>query len=607
MSLLDDLLGGDEPQVQTAPSRPAGAALSSGAILAVDVGNVYTRAVLLDVVDGQFRFVSRGEAPTTDGPPYHDIVEGVRRAIGQISSATGRTILDERVQLIMPERSEFLGVTGFAATASAGKSIRAVLVGLVPDVSLASGRRAAESTYVQVVDTFSLADGRSPEAQIADFLEAEPDMVLIVGGTDGGAVDSLRNQIRTIGLASELMEAQFRPTVLYAGNRDLQDDVQEYLGETIGMRVLVADNVRPSLEVEQLDGAQAQLAALYHTQKSENTGGFSEIGSWTRDGVYPTAHGFSRTVHILSQLLGENVLGIDLGSASTAVAASINGVHYLNVFDDLGVGHSAGEFLSQTRPEALLRWLSSEIKSPDEVPNYIWTKSLHPHIVPSTVQELDIEYAMTREIIRRAVAGARTSWRDVRGRGLLPPFETILLSGSVLTRAPNDGWGALLALDALLPVGITRLMLDPYGLAPALGTVASMNPAAVVQVFDTGAFIDLGMVISTSGRARQGEVVLRGSLKPEGTSQARPFEVRYGSIARIPLERGVRAELTLQPRNVQIETAQKRPPRRMNITGGELGLVVDARGRPWRFPRRAEDRRNMLSDWQNSMAGEQGS
>jgi hypothetical protein len=156
MTLFEDTQASDEPRLGAAEP---GASISSGAILAVDIGHVYTRAVLLDVVDGQFRFVSRGESPSTDRSPYNDVFEGVRRAIQEISAATGRQILDEHAQLIMPERSEFLGVSQFAATASAGKPIRAVLVGLVPDVSLMSGRRAAESTYMQV-DMFSLADRR---------------------------------------------------------------------------------------------------------------------------------------------------------------------------------------------------------------------------------------------------------------------------------------------------------------------------------------------------------------------------------------------------------------------------------------------------------------
>jgi hypothetical protein len=286
------------------------------------------------------------------------------------------------------------------------------------------------------------------------------------------------------------------------------------------------------------------------------------------------------------------------------VAASVRGGHYLNVFDTLGMGHSVRQALTLFRPETLTRWLTFEPRQADEVADYVLNKALHPHTVPADPFELEIEYAVAREIIRRAVLGARVTWRDVRRRGLLPSFGTILIGGSSLTRAPNDGWAALVTLDALLPVGMTRLLLDPYGLAPALGSIAPTHPAAVVQVLDTGAFIDLGTIISVSGRARMGDIVLRGSVKPEGVSRPEVFEVEYGSVVTVPLGRGVSAELTLQPRFVDVQMDGKRV-RRTTITGGELGLIIDARGRPWRFPRNSEERRNLMRKWQQSMAGEE--
>jgi hypothetical protein len=594
MSLFD-LMDNESPAVSQPESAPR-RATPMGAILVLDVGNVHTRAVLFDMVDGQYRFVARGEAPTTSGPPWHDVSEGVRHALDEIMAATGRQLLDHEHQLIIPEKGEFLGVTLFEATASAGKAIRTVLVGLVPDVSLASGRRAAESTYLQLVDTISLADRRPPEQQIDAIIRSEPDMILIVGGTDDGAVDSLLQQVRTVGLAARLIERQFRPVVLFAGNKNLQDEIREGLGEGIGMRVVTADNVRPKLDVEQLDSAQQKLAALYHAQKSSSAG-FADMGSWTKEGIQPTAHGFSRMIGVLGELYKHDVLGIDLGSATTTVAASVGGVTYLNVLPNLGIGHSAREAVALLKPESMVRWLTRDLRHPDELRDYVSNKELFPHTVPSDLFELELEYAIAREIIRRGVAQARLTWRDVRRRGLLPPFGTILLSGSALTRTPHDGWSALIGLDALLPVGVTRLLIDPYNLAVSLGVVVRNNPTAVVQVMDTGAFYDLGSVVSLTGRARKGETVLRGSYKLEGSKEQHPFEVDFGTVVTLPIPQGVQADVSLRPRNMQIETGETR----LNVLGGDLGLIIDARGRPWRFPRDAKERHEMLRGWQNAL------
>jgi sugar (pentulose or hexulose) kinase len=42
-------------------------------ILAIDVGATVTRAVLFDVVEGQYRFVASGQAPSTAEAPFKDI------------------------------------------------------------------------------------------------------------------------------------------------------------------------------------------------------------------------------------------------------------------------------------------------------------------------------------------------------------------------------------------------------------------------------------------------------------------------------------------------------------------------------------------------------
>ncbi len=599
MSLLSQLLEEEKAASGQRQEQPQ----FSGAILAVDIGSVHTRAILLDMVDGMYRFVARGEAPTTAGYPWNNALVGVQHVIRQITEATGRVLLDESGTLIIPEENAFSGVGGFVATSSGGKPIRAVLFGLMPDVSLISGRRAAASAYISLIDTFHLGDPRTPEQQIDALLKADADLVLIVGGTDGGAVASMRKQIGTIALAFSLMDSTARPTVLYAGNRDLAGEVEDK-GDEVGMRVLIADNVRPTLDTEHLDDAQAQLASLFHQQKSRNTPGINEVGSWTEDGVFPTAHGFSRFIHALGVLRGQSVLGVDLGSGSTSVAAYLSEERYLNVFGYLGMGHAANQALNHIRPENLIRWLTFTPERPEVIVDYVWNKSLYPHVIPSSPQELEIEYALARELTRHAVLSARQSWRNARQQGLLPHFDTIVLSGSTLTCTPSMDWSALLALDALLPVGISRVLLDPWGIATALGMIAPHSPQAFVQTLETGAFIDLGTVISISGRARRSEIVLRGSLRSEDTVKGEPFEVRCGTITTIPLAYGQQAELTLQPRRGEIEGMSRR---RFNVTGGELGLIIDARGRPWRFPRDDEERRSLMREWQQAITRERPS
>jgi hypothetical protein len=64
-------------------------------ILALDCGSLFTRALLVDRIEGEYRLVARGDAPTTAGPPWSDLMAGVRQALAQITAVTGRRLVDE--------------------------------------------------------------------------------------------------------------------------------------------------------------------------------------------------------------------------------------------------------------------------------------------------------------------------------------------------------------------------------------------------------------------------------------------------------------------------------------------------------------------------------
>jgi len=165
--------------------------VDADSLLAVDVGTVTTRASLFDVVEGCYRFVAAGQAPTTAAAPFKDVSEGVRLAIENLQIITGRTLLDDTHHLLMPTQ-EGKGVDSFAATLSAGPTLKTVVVGLLDDVSVESAQRLARTAYTRIVDTIQMNDKRKMEEQIDALVRINPDLVLIAGGTDDGATRSVQ-------------------------------------------------------------------------------------------------------------------------------------------------------------------------------------------------------------------------------------------------------------------------------------------------------------------------------------------------------------------------------------------------------------------------------
>jgi hypothetical protein len=378
--------------------------------------------------------------------------------------------------------------------------------------------------------------------------------------------------------------------------------MRRQIEEGADIDVIFAENVRPSLDEERLGNTKAHLARLFQTFRASGTNGFSEVRVWSETGLLPTARVFGRAIHFMGQRADWDVLGVDIGSATCAVATSLGSELALKVHDDLGVGHSARGVLEHIEPKHLARWLTSEDEQEAEhaAVNHVWNKWLFPNTVPQTPEELELELALAREVLRVALMKARESWLGGAAEGQLPHFGEIVASGGVLGYAPRPGDSALVMLDALQPVGATQLWLDAHGVAAALGSAAPLDIRAVIEVIETGGFLNLGTAICPTGRARSGQVILRAHLAPEGEPE-QSVNVRAGSIVVLPLRPGLPARLTLRPRGIDI--GLPRSARNLDVVGGALGVIIDARGRPLRIPRSASTRREVMREWRAALLG----
>jgi hypothetical protein len=568
-------------------------------LLAVDVGSVHTRASLFDVVDNQYRLVATGRSLSTATTPLLDISEGVRMALDQVQTVTGRRLLDEQDSLIMPSTSDGAGVDVFIATSSAGPRLRAILVGLTPGVSLESGRRLAEATYLELVEEIGLSDRRKDEEQIDLILAARPDLILIVGGTDGGANASVLRLVDSVALAAGIRPGSAAPRVLFAGNRQLGAEIVERFADRTS--VSLAPNVRPGLEGADLTPARNRLAEVIAEMHAAKVSGFDELRQWSGGFMMLSADAFGRVIRHLSTIYDprRGVLGVDIGASHTTVAAAFAGDLRLSVRSDLGLGAPLPSLLRYASMESILRWLPTDITE-DVARDYIFNKSLQPATIPMERDELHLEFALARQVLVTALNQARLGWpknRNGGGVSWLPPMEPILAGGGVLSRAPRPGYAALALLDALQPGGISTLVLDPHSLAPALGAAAAVQPMVTVHVLESGSFVSLGTVVSPVGGGKPGRPVARLKLEREGTAVVEG-EVRLGQLVVLPLGPGEVGKLTIRPQH-GFDVGFGAPGRAgvMRVTGGAVGLIIDARGRPLVLPRDEGRRRELNQKW----------
>ncbi len=582
------------------------ALIDSDSLLVVDVGSVSTRAILFDVVDGRYRFVALGAAPTTARAPYRNISEGVRMALDRIQNITGRTLIGPDEQLIMPAAANGSGVDRFAATLSAGEPLKVVVMGLLDDISLESARRLAATTYSNIIGTFGLNDRRKTEARINALLSLRPDLVVAAGGTDGGASQSVLKLLEAVGLANYLQSPEQRPEVLFAGNQALKDEIESSLGGVTNLHF--SPNLRPTLDAEQIEGPQADLAQLALHIRSRQFQGVDELGRWAKGALLPTASAFGRIMRFMSKVHATRkaVLGLDLGASAATVAAAYDGDLALSVFPQFGLGNSLLNGLDPAALRAIARWLTLEI-SEDDLRDYLYYKAIYPTNLPASAEDMAIEQALACYAMQGALKQAARSFpvsAAPLAEGLLPAFEPIIATGSVLTQAPNLAQSALLLLNGIQPIGITTMVLDQNQIMASLGVAAAVNPTLVVQVLDSNSLAHLGTVIAPVGNAKFGTPILRLKITYENNQEA-SLEVKQGSLEMLPLPLGQMAKLQLQPLH-RYDIGMGAPGRGggLRVMGGALGLIIDARGRPLQMPEDLARRQDLFKKWLWNLGGQ---
>jgi hypothetical protein len=135
-----------------------------------------------------------------------------------------------------------------------------------------------------------------------------------------------------------------------------------------------------------------------------------------------------------------------------------------------------------------------------------------------------------------------------------------------------------------------------------LGAAAERNNYLPVQVIDSGAFIGVGTVISLVASANYGDAILRAKLTYADGTEARA-DVKFGGLEILPLPSGQSARLSLHP--LSRAEAGLGPGRSgtVTVTGGALGVIIDARGRPLQLPSDPVRRRELIKKWYYTVGG----
>lgn len=417
-------------------------------VTCVDVGSTFTKAVAIE--DGHL--IGSADHRTTSDT---DVLIGLDAAV----AATG----------VRPDE--------LLVCSSAGGGLRLAVIGYERLVTAQAGYRVGLSAGAKVVH---IAAGRLDQAALSELRAAKPDVVLLVGGTDGGDEETITHN------ATRLAKARWRVPVVLAGNADCRSTLESVLADG-GVPVTSAANVLPAIGVLDPGPARAAIREVFlkHVIGGKKLSKGPRFASLVR-GATPDL--VLTGVELLARQVEGDLLVVDVGGATTDVYSVLNPsgevgeaevagvlVAARTVEGDLGMRWSAPGVVAAAELERLTT--STNLKEAVEL--LASDPSLASHPADEEIAGLAVAVALRRHARGEAVeaGGPRRGGRDLRA------VQLVVGSGGVLRHQP------LGRAQNILSVGLEdaaggyplprepRIVVDTWYVLAAGGLLAVEHPA----------------------------------------------------------------------------------------------------------------------------------
>lgn len=595
-------------------------------IVATDCGSTTTKAILIEYKDGEYRLTTRGEAPTTVEAPIEDVTKGVLNAITELSELSGRKLLTDDGKIISPATGTE-GADIYISTSSAGGGLQMMVAGVVRSMTAESAERAALGAGAIVMDVIASNDKRLPHEQIERIRHLRPDMILLAGGIDGGAITHVVELAELISAADPKprLGSSYHLPVIYAGNNAAEGAIKDTLAKKVDLKV--TPNLRPVLERENLLPAREEIHNLFLEHVMQQAPGYGKLMSWVDAPIMPTPGAVGKIIKTIADIQNIEAVGVDIGGATTDIFSvfrpegSEEGVFNRTVSANLGMSYSISNVFAEATLPNVMRWTPLRMDERD-LRNRVKNKMIRPTTIPQSMEELIFEQALAREALRLAFIQHKNFATSLKGvqqqRTIADAFsqagsggtivnmmtlDMLIGSGGVLSHAPRRNQSAAMMIDAFEPEGITRLAVDSIFMMPQLGVLSEVHPTAATEVFDKDCLIHLGTCVAPAGEMKKaGLDVLNYDITfPDGTKHK--GVLKHGDMKLIELGVGsddlpLKAKAVLEPAQRTLDVgAGPGAKLETEIHGGVVGIVLDGRGRPLVISEDEETRVADLQRW----------
>jgi len=267
------------------------------AYLLIDFGSTYTKLTLVDI-DSEL-IIATSKAITTVETNIMDGFEAAYRILNY-------------------DKNKISIVKKLACSSAAG-GLKMVTLGLVPELTVEAGKRAALGAGARVLKTYSYEISND---EIEEIKQMKVDIILLSGGTDGGNKKVIIENAKKIA-------ANFRNIpIIVAGNKCANDEIKVIFDEQ-NIHYIVTENVMPKLNEINVIPVREKIREIFMKNiiKSKGMDGAEAF----IDGILmPTPAAVLKASEILSKGtsklpgIGE-VIVVDIGGATTDVHSLAEG------------------------------------------------------------------------------------------------------------------------------------------------------------------------------------------------------------------------------------------------------------------------------------------
>ena len=449
------------------------------AVLLIDFGSTYTKVTAVDL--DEEKLLGTADSFTTI---QTDINDGLEDAMRKLREKIGPVEFEAR----------------YACSSAAG-GLRMITSGLVPELTAEAARQASLGAGAKVLKVFSF---QLTEDDLDEIRTINPDIFLLVGGTDGGNSECILHN------AKMLSTMDFSFPVVIAGNRSAVRECARILD---GHEVYICENVMPKFGVLNIESTQKQIRDIF-LNRIIQAKGLSRAQELIDGILMPTPSAVMKAMHLLAQGCEEehgigDLIAVDVGGATTDVYSMSDGMPTASntiykglpepygkrtVEGDIGMRYSIRGIVEAggVRRVSELSGLSV-----DRVNELVDQLAEHTDWVPEPGTDMEkLDYALACLAVETAVTRHAGSMEETytlmgltyvqSGKDLRPVRQVVVTGGCLIHTARTAEIASHALMSARAPMSLkpekAEVRVDRSYILAAMGLLSEYHPQIALRI-----------------------------------------------------------------------------------------------------------------------------